>query len=90
MQCSLRLDKGSPLEAGFNFWKQFYINLIRCHLEFGSSVRNLYSTCYIVIVEKVQMRASKIPSKLKDMPYEERYLRHGVLHPWTKGGQEKI
>ena len=55
-----------------DLWKQLYISLVRPNLEFASSVRNPYYHTDISILEKVQRRASKIPFKLKNLPYEER------------------
>ena len=71
------------LVKNFNFpdvdlWKQLYISLVRPHLDFASSVQNPYRQGDIIILEKVQRRASKIPTKLKDLPYEERLKIWGI------------
>ena len=47
-----------------DLWKQLYISLVRPHLEFASSVWNPYRQGDISILEKVQRRASKIPTRL--------------------------
>ena len=47
----------------FDLWKQLYFSLVRPHLEFASSVWNPYRQGDISILEKVQRRASKIPTK---------------------------
>ena len=59
-----------------DLWKQLYISLIRPHFEFAFSVRNPYRLGDISVLEKVQRRASKIPTRLKDLPYE------GMLRIW--------
>ena len=46
-------------------------------LELASSIWNPYGQGEISILEKVQRRASKIPTKLKDLLYEERLK---ILH----------
>ena len=58
--------------------KQLYISLIRPHLEFASSVWNPYLQGDISTLEKVQRHASKIPTNLKDLPYEERLKIWGI------------
>ena len=55
-----------------------YITLVRPHLEFKSSVWNPYLQGDISTLEKVQRRASKIPTNLKDLPYEERLKIWGI------------
>ena len=52
--------------------KQLYISLVRPHLEFASSVWNSYLQGDISTLEKVQRRASKIPTSLENLPFEER------------------
>ena len=61
-----------------DLWKQLYISLVRPHLEFASSVWNPYRQGDISILEKVQRRASKIPTRLKNLPYEERLKIWGI------------
>ena len=61
-----------------DLWKQLYLSLVRPHLEFASSVCNPYRHGGISILDKVQRRASKIPTNLKDLPYEED-LRFWIL-----------
>ena len=48
------------------------------HLGFTSSVWNPYRQGDISILEKVQMRASKIPTKLKNLLYAERLKIWGI------------
>ena len=55
-----------------DLWKTLYISLVRPHLEFASSVWNPYLKGDIDTLEKVQHRASKIPTELKNLPYEKR------------------
>ena len=61
-----------------NLCKQLYISLVRPHLEFASSVWNPYRQGDISILEKVQRRTLKIPTKFKDLPYEERLKIWGI------------
>ena len=53
-------------------WKLLYVSLVRPHLEFASSVWNPYLKGDIDTLEKIQMRASKIPLELRKLPYEKR------------------
>ena len=46
--------------------------LVRPHLGFASSVWNPYRQGDISILGEVQRRGSKIPTKLKDLHYDER------------------
>jgi hypothetical protein len=48
-------------------WKSLYVLLVRTHLEFASTVWNPYLTGDIKALEKVQKRASRIPSSFKDL-----------------------
>ena len=61
-----------------DLWKQLYISLVRRHLEFKFSLCNPYPHGDISILEKVQRRASKIPTKLKNLSYEDRLKIWGI------------
>ena len=61
-----------------DLWKQLYISLVRPHLEFAFSVWNPYRQGEISILEKVQRRASKIPTRLRDLRYEENLQKWGI------------
>jgi len=61
-----------------NLWKKLYISLVRPHLEFASSCWNPYLQSDIDILEKVQKRASRIPSNMKHLDYEKRLEIWGI------------
>ena len=61
-----------------NLWKQLYSSLVRPHIEFASSVCNPYRLGDIIILEKVQRRASKIPTRLKYLQYKYRLKIWGI------------
>ena len=54
------------------------ISFVRPHLEFASSVWNPYRLGDISVLDKVQSRASKIPTRLKVLPYEDRLNIWGI------------
>ena len=65
-----------------------YISLVRPLLQFASSVWNPYRQEEIIILEKIQKLASKIPNKLNDLTYEERIKIWGITslnEPRTRG-----
>ena len=53
-------------------WKKLYTSLVRPHLEYAASVWNPNRAKDIKLIEKVQERASRIPTELRDMNYENR------------------
>ena len=59
-------------------WKKLYISLVRPHLEYAVQVWNPYYEKDIEIIEKVQRRATKIPTELSNLEYEERLKRWGL------------
>ena len=59
-------------------WKQLYVALVRSHLEFASAAWNPYLKGDIEKLEKIQQRASKIPTEMRDLPYEERLRIWGL------------
>lgn len=58
-----------------DLWRMLYISLVRPLLEFASPVWNPYLDGDIETLERVQRRATKIPLKMKNLPYEERLRR---------------
>ena len=52
-------------------WRSLYISLVRPHLEYASSVWNSLLKGEQEAIEKVQRRATKIPSETMRLPYEE-------------------
>ena len=53
-------------------WSKIYPTYIRPHIEFANSAWNPYLQKDIKILEKVQRRATKVPNKLRKLPYESR------------------
>ena len=56
-----------------------YVSLVKPNLESASSVYNPCRQGDISILEKVQRRPSKIPTKLKNFKYEERLKKWGNI-----------
>ena len=54
---------------------------IRPNLEFCIPAWCLYLSKYIEVMEKVQRRATKIVPRLKNLQYEDRLQRLGILNP---------
>ena len=52
-------------------WKKLYISMVRPHLEYAIRVVSFPGVA-ISQLENIQRRATKIPSKLKNMSYEDR------------------
>ena len=61
-----------------DLWRNLYISLVRPHLEFASVVWNPYLRKDIDLIERVQKRATKIPTELCNLSYEERLRRWGL------------
>jgi hypothetical protein len=53
-------------------WKMLYVSLVRPHLEFASSVWSPSLVGDIEVLERVQRRATKIPTSMRRMTYEQR------------------
>jgi len=61
-----------------DLWKLLYVSLVRPHLEFASTVWNPYLKGDIEALEKVQRKASKIPSSMRGLDHEERLKMWGL------------
>jgi len=59
-------------------WKKLYVSLVRPHLEYAAQVWNPYYEKDIEIIEKVQRRATKIPTEFRHLEYEERLKMWGL------------
>ena len=59
-------------------WKKLYISLVRPHLEFAVQVWNPTLQTDIDTIEKVQERATRIPSTHKNLNYTERLKSWGI------------
>jgi ribonuclease P/MRP protein subunit RPP40 len=59
-----------------------YKALVRSHLEYAVQLWSPYTVAYIKNIEKVQMRATKLITCIKHLPYVERlsYLKLPTLH----------
>ena len=55
-----------------DLWKMLYISLVRPHLEFASTVWNPYLKGDIEKLERIQRKATKIPTSISGLEYEER------------------
>ena len=54
------------------FWRNIYVALVRLHLEYVVQALNPYLETNITKIEKVQIKASKIPEGFCKISYEER------------------
>ena len=56
-------------------WKDLYVFLVRPHLEYAVQVWNLHLQGDIDKIERVQRRASRIPTDFEKLEYEDRLKR---------------
>ena len=59
-------------------FKQLFKALVRPHLEYAASVWNPYKVKDIEMIERVQRRATKLISGLKDLSYADRLKKLGI------------
>ena len=55
-----------------DLWKLLYVSLVRPHLEFAAVVWNPYLTGDVDALERIQRKASRIPTSMRGLEYEER------------------
>ena len=55
-----------------NLWRQLYLSMVRPHLEYAVQVWSPYKLKNINEIERVQARATKVPTNLQQLPYEKR------------------
>ena len=58
-----------------NFFKKLYVTFVRPHLEYAQSVWSPYLKKYVDMLEKVQIRATKLVDGFGSLTYEERLRR---------------
>ena len=68
----LALIKGTFQYLDNHSFLRLYTTIVRTHLEFANFVWHPYLQKDIESIEQVQMRATKLVSNLKDLPYETR------------------
>ena len=61
-----------------NIWKHLYISMVRPHLEYAFQVWSPTLESDISKLEKIQRRATKIPTALKNMSYDDRLKTLGL------------
>ena len=69
---ALGILKRSFVSRESKLWKTLYTSLVRPHLEYASSVWNSLLQREIDELEKVQRRATRIPTDAYRLEYEER------------------
>ena len=82
--------KKTLFSRGSSLWRNFYVILVRPHLEYAVQAWNLNLQKDIIEIEKVQIRASKIPNGFCNLSYEERLYRLNIKSlkdRWVSGDQ---
>jgi hypothetical protein len=71
----LGMLKRTFISRDSELWKYLYTSLVRPHLEYAVQVWNPYLKKDILVLERIQRRATRIPHGFKELSYEERLKR---------------
>jgi hypothetical protein len=77
--------KNTFQHKSIDLWKKLYTAYVRPHLEFAIAVWNPNRIGDASLLEKVQRRATKIPTALRNQSYEDRLVAFGL----TKLGKRR-
>ena len=69
---TLGMLKRTFVEREIGLWKQLYVSMVRPHLEFAFQVWSPFGVDDILRLEKVQKRATLIPTIIKNIDYLDR------------------
>ena len=71
----LVLLKKAFVSSDPHLWKNFYISLVRLHLEYAVQVWSPTKKMDFGLIEKFQARATKIPHSMRNLRYETRLAK---------------
>jgi hypothetical protein len=74
----LGMLKNTFQHKSVDLWKKLYTVYVRPHLEFAIAVWNPNRIGDASLLEKVQRRATKVPTSLRNLSYEERLVAFGL------------
>jgi hypothetical protein len=74
----LGMLKRSFVSRNTELWKRLYTTYVRPHLEYAVAAWNPYLKKDVEALEKIQRRATRVPSKLRAMDYEQRCKAMGL------------
>ena len=69
---TLSMLKRTLVGRDIGLWKQLYVSMVRPHLEYAFQVWSTFRVGVISKLEKVQKRATKIPTIHKNIDYLDR------------------